>query len=207
MVVRIWEILWETAWLARSGLPNWRPLAGVGPGLFEGPGGAAQRPGGDVDPLGGQAEEHDPQTLADLAEAQRVVDADVVEAHPGVRHAPHAHGRLLVGRVDAGRARRYQKGGEPGRQRRLGIGDAVGKDEVGFGAAADVLLEPVDDPRVAVADRPGLDPADVGAGGRLADGQGGGDLGGAQGRRNRSICSGVPNSSSGLDTKLPLTAR
>ncbi len=27
------------------------------------------------------------------------------------------------------------------------------------------------------------------------------------GRRNRSICSGVPNSSRGFDTKLPLTAR
>ena len=85
-------------------------LGGVGPGLLEGPGGAAQGPGGDVDPLGGQAEEHDPQALADLAEAERVVDADVVEPHPGVRHAPHAHGRFLVGRVDAGDACWDEKG-------------------------------------------------------------------------------------------------
>jgi len=28
-----------------------------------------------------------------------------------------------------------------------------------------------------------------------------------RGRRKRSICSAVPNSSNGLDTKLPLTAR
>jgi hypothetical protein len=118
--------------------------------------------------------------FADLTEAEGIVDANVLEAHPGVRHAPHAHGRLLVGRVDPRRAGRDQEGGEPGRQRSLRVGDAVGEDEVGLGAAADVLLEAVDHPGVAVADGPGLDAPDVGAGGRLADGQGGRDLGGAQ---------------------------